>query len=459
MTRVEYFRWVIQETRLWMDLEWIVSLLSYRVGLSEERVGYLKYENGECRYFNSEGYWDVISDYSGEERGLFQYKDRVALQKGDIANLDMDIETTVGRVLQNLIMLIYPFGDKISYINKRFMPRDIEGIIKDKLVDTPVGEIEREKNKIYVDEYIKYNPSETSGSVANGRDRDKIYVDEYIRYNDACLFLSQLCQICVPGVTEKAITAPPGGREYLAELMDRAVGEGKSLHDPATIADIGQEMERYDSIYLQGDRSLGFLINKKKDLGIVRKKMFLLYGFDKGFDETSDVDFIDRPLSEGIDYSRIDSYINGSRSGSFSRGAETQLAGVSVKEMLRASSNENIAIEDCHTDLGMRITLTEDNISTYRGFYCFYQGKEIKLDDDNRDMYLGKTVDMRSPAYCRCEGTSRCARCCGPHLSLHQTGISSAVADMGSVFLNTLMKAMHGKALVTKELDIDLLLS
>lgn len=433
MTRVEYFRWIIQETRLWMDLEWIVSLLSYRVGISEERVGYLKYENGECSYFNKEGYWDKIVDYSGEERGLFQYKDGVALQKGDIANLDRDIETTVGRVLQNLIMLVYPFGDKISYINKRFMPRDIEGIIKDRLVDTPIGEV--------------------------GRNKESIYVDEYIRYSDACLFLSQLCQICVPGVTEKAITAPPGGREYLSGLMDRAVRDGRSLNDPATIADIGQEMEKYDLSYLQGDRSLGFLINKKKDLGIVRKKMFLLYGFDKGLDETSDVDFIDRPLSEGIDYSRIDSYINGSRSGSFSRGAETQLAGVSVKEMLRASSNENIAIEDCHTDLGMRITLTEDNISTYRGFYCFYQGKEIKLDDDNRDMYLGKTVDMRSPAYCRCEGTSRCARCCGPHLSLHQTGISSAVADMGSVFLNTLMKAIHGKQLMTTELDMDTLLS
>lgn len=433
MTRVEYFRWVIQETRLWMDLEWIVSLLSYRVGISEERVGYIKYDGEECFHYSKEGYWEKIDDYSSMDKGLFQYKDRIALQKGDIANLDRDIETTVGRVLQNLIMLVYPFGDKISYINKRFMPRDIEGIIKERLVDTPVGEIEREKNKIYIDEYIKYS--------------------------DACLFLSQLCQICVPGVTEKAITAPPGGREYLAGLMDRAVREGRSLHDPATIADIGQEMEKYDQQYLQGDRSLGFLINKKKDLGIVRKKMFLLYGFDKGFDETSDVDFIDRPLSEGIDYSRIDSYINGSRSGSFSRGAETQLAGVSVKEMLRASSNENIAIEDCHTDLGMRITLTEDNISTYRGFYCFYNGKEIKLDDDNRDMYLGKTVDMRSPAYCRCEGTSRCARCCGPHLSLHQTGISSAVADMGSVFLNTLMKAMHGKQLITKELDMDLLLS
>ena len=433
MTRVEYFRWVVKETRLWMDLEWIVSLLSYRVGLSEERVGYLKYEDNKCSYFNGEGYWEKIEDYSGMDKGLFQYKDSVALQKGDIANLDRDIETTVGRVLQNLIMLVYPFGDKISYINQRFMPRDIESIIKDRLVDTPLSSTERSK--------------------------ESIYVDEYIRYSDACLFLSQLCQVCVPGVTEKAITAPPGGREYLAELMDRAVREGKSLHDPATIADIGQEMEKYDSQYLQGDRSLGFLINKKKDLGIVRKKMFLMYGFDKGFDETSQVDFIDRPLSEGIDYSRIDSYINGSRSGSFSRGAETQLAGVSVKEMLRASSNENIAIEDCHTDLGMRITLTEDNISTYRGFYCFYQGKEIKLDDDNRDMYLGKTVDMRSPAYCRCEGTSRCARCCGPHLSLHQTGISSAVADMGSVFLNTLMKAMHGKQLATRELDMDMLLS
>lgn len=450
MTRVEYFRWVIKETRLWMDLEWIVSLLSYRVGLSEERVGYIKYDGEECFYFNKEGYWDRIVDYSGMDRGLFLYKDTITLQKGDIANLDMDIETTVGRVLQNLIMLVYPFGDKISYINKRFMPRDIESVIKDRLVDTPVGEIERDKYSLLNEDDINHRSE---------RNKEFIYVDEYIRYSDACLFLSQLCQICVPGVTEKAITAPPGGREYLQELMDRAVREGKSLHDPATIADIGQEMEKYDSAYLQGDRSLGFLINKKKDLGIVRKKMFLMYGFDKGFDETSDVDFIDRPLSEGIDYSRIDSYINGSRSGSFSRGAETQLAGVSVKEMLRASSNENIAIEDCHTDLGMRITLTEDNISTYRGFYCFYQGKEIKLDDDNRDMYLGKTVDMRSPAYCRCEGTSRCARCCGPHLSLHQTGISSAVADMGSVFLNTLMKAMHGKPLITKELDMDILLS
>ena len=470
MLKKEYFNRVLRETELWRDLEWLVSILSYRVGVGESRDFDIRYERGVEYYLD--GRWERIEGVEEGERGLFLYNERVVLDRDTLENCPVETETTVGRALMNKIMLCYPFRDKIGYINKRFMPRDVESIIRDRLEDTPIGESRdrdpsllneddishRSERKIYVDEYIRYNQSETNGST-DIRDHGKIYVDEYIKYNDACLFLSQLCQVCVPGVTEKAITPPPGSREYLQRLIDEKKAKGESLHDAAVIAEIGSEMERMDQDYMRGDRSLGFLISKKKDFGIVRKKMYLMYGFDKGFTEGSEVDFIDRPLCDGYDYRKLDSYINGSRAGSFSRGAETQLGGVAVKELLRSSSNCSVMIEDCQSGIGIPTYIDESNIDTYIGFYCYIDGIERRIDRDNKDKYIGRVVEMRSPAYCRCEGTGFCAKCSGPHLSLHETGISSAVSAMGSVFLNTFMKAMHGKQLATVELNMDTLLS
>lgn len=430
MTKLEYFYKAIQ-TPLYKDVQWLITLLSYTLFKEENKTLYaLKYEKDECFFFNDDNVWEKIEG-SYPNKGLFVYNEPMDLPPNILENAKEGItDTTIGRILQNKILLCHPFHDKIPFINKRFMPSDIEKIVIERLKDTPPPDATRK--------------------------REFIYVDEYIKYNDAALFLSQLTQVCVPGVTEKAILPPPTAKERLNQLLEQYKD---SLDDPSTVAAITNEMRKLDEDFLKGDRSLGFLIKKGKDMGVVRPKMFLTYGFDKGFDDTSKVDYIPRPLCEGIDYAKLDSYINGSRSGSFSRGAETQLGGVSVKELLRSSSNAAIVEEDCHSTLGIDTLIHDKNAKYFIGFSIIDHGKTIKLDKDNISRYVNTTVSMRSPAFCRTKGTGYCATCCGPNLSLHTNGISAAVSAAGSVFMNTAMKAMHGKQLSTIELDFDKLIS
>lgn len=429
MNKNDYLNLALK-TNIYKDVQWIISLLSYTVFNEYNKVDYaLKYEDNKCYYYKDNLWNELEGDYVN--RGLFIYNESFNLYPNVLENAINGIEnTTVGRVIQNKIMLCHPFKGKIPFINKRFMPKDIEKIIVEKLTDTPPEGIPRSDNLIYVDEYIKYN--------------------------DCVLFLSQLTQVCVPGVTEKAITPPPDAEDKLNELLQLYQDR---LDDPAVIAAIGKELEELDLKYLEGDRSLGFLINKKKDLSIVRKKMFLTYGFDNNFDDNPKVDYIPNPLSKGIDYSKLDSYINGFRSGSYSRGAETQLGGVTVKEQLRVSSNLSITSENCNSKSGIDTLITENNKKNFIGFTILVNNNDLLLTKENIDQFVNKTVSMRSPAYCREPGTDYCATCCGPRLSLHKNGISSAIASVGSVFLNTFMKAMHGKVLVSKELDFDQLIS
>lgn len=429
MNKYQYFLKAL-ETDLIQDIQWIISLLSYTKYDSDSKdTPYLslKYQDDQCLYYTEDGLWREIEG-SYPQRGLFIYNEPFTLPGGILENSPNTIETTIGRIIQNKLLLCHPFKDKIAYINQRFGPGDIEKIIKPRLVD---------------DDDPKQKPSD-------------IPVSEYLKYCNAALFISQLTQVCTPGTTEKSLLPPPNAKEVLNQLIEK---HKDHLDNPAVIAEIGKEMEQLDREYLKGDRSMGFLI-KGKDFDVVRKKMFLMYGFDRDFeDKTSTVDFNPRPLCDGIDYSKLTSYINGSRIGSFSRGAETQLGGVAVKELLRTSSNASIAIEDCGTTLGIPTTITQASSKTYLGFYYIENKQSILITEDNISSLIGRTVSMRSPAYCKASHTDYCSKCVGPVLSLHQHGISSAVSAMGSVFLNTFMKAMHGKPLIKKELNFDELIS
>lgn len=419
------------KTELVFDAQWLISLLSYtKYDIEPDNIPEytLKYEDNKCFYYSSQDRVWIQIDGEYDKRGLFIYNEPLDLIPGILENAPDGIkDTTIGRVIMNKLIFCYPFGNKFPYINDKFMPGQVEKMIISRLKDDYTPDIKKD-----------------------------ISIEEYLKYTDSALFVQQLTQVCTPGVTEKAISPPPTAKEHLARLVE---ANKDHLDDPLVIANIGKEMEQLDKDYLKGDRSLGFLIKPKKDFSVVRKKMYLVYGFDQSFNENDPIDFIDQPLVDGIDYRKLDSYINGSRLGSYSRGAETQLGGVAVKELLRSSSNASIGIEDCNTLFGIKTLLTESNIKSYLGFYFIDNGKSVQITSSNKDSLIGKTVTMRSPAYCRAEGSSYCSKCVGPYLSLHENGISSAVSAMGSVFMNISMKAMHGKALNTIKLDFDELIS
>ena len=356
---------------------------------------------------------------------LFAPKETIQLTKDDgVENLDTDIETTYGRLLFNYTVLIYAFGNKLPYQNKKVNPSNIESMIVNRIKDTPKDDSER-----------------TSAF---------IYVDEYLRFCDAMFFLTGLTQICVPGGSEKVITPAPGVLEYKRKLLE----ENKdSLTDSSTIAKIDEALVNYDKAYMKGDVGEGFLISGKA-YEIVRKRLFSMHGAEAGLSDSLNMDLMENSLNEGWDVEKFPTMNNNLRAGSFNRGAQTQLGGESVKWLLRSSSNMRVAQEDCGTNIGMVFTISDEDYKKLISFYVIENDQSILIEnEDMAKKYIGKEVMVRSPMFCKLDKTDYCEKCVGTRLAQHPTGLSVAISEFGSNILLLFLKSMHGKALSLSRMD------
>lgn len=356
---------------------------------------------------------------------LFHVKEPVALHAGQPPNLTEDIVSTYGRLLFNYTAFVYPLDSKLPYLNHRVSPKEVENLILPRLKDTPED--------------------------ITTRNRQDIYVDEYLQFCDAMFFLAGFTQLCVPAATRKTMTAAPGIVEYKEKLLAENAGR---LNDPAVIAKIDALLVQYDKDYLKGDEGTGFLITGKS-MNIVRKKLFGMHGAEVGLEEGIEVDLIKNSLSQGWDISKFPAMNNSLRAGSYNRGAQTMLGGESVKWLLRASSNISVTADDCGSKLGNVINVDNSNYKFLIGFNVVAeQGPSVNVPDDAAaKAMIGRTAMVRSPMFCKLEKTDYCKACVGARLSENPTGLSAAISEYGSAFLGIYMSAAHAKALVLAKMN------
>lgn len=375
---------------------------------------------------NNNMQFTVIED-SDSSRPLLNNKDRIKITKEDAVNVPSgELDTTYGNVFFNYTALIFPFKEKIPFQLGRVSAGKVEDIIRGKLDSEPTDGV---------------------------KSPDRIYVSEYLRFGEAMMYLSGFTQLWVPAGSERTMTCHPDTPRVKAKLIEQYKDR---LHDPAIIAKIESELIKFDKeMWLKGDPAAeGFLI-KKKSTDVVRKKMFLMYGAEQGFEEAVDVNAIFNSLQEGWDIEKFPDLLNVSRAGSFNRGAQTQLGGEAVKWLLRASSNMGITEDDCGTTLGNPFIVTENNAGMILQRYMVVNGESVLITDENIKGLIGKKIVIRSPMFCKLDKTDYCAKCCGDKLATHKTGLSMAVSDYGSAFLGMFMAAMHSKGLQTAKLKIE----
>ena len=420
-----------------LDAPWLISLLCITQPKEEPNYPYaFKVEEGKGYAYiptnedETQLEWVEIEDYKPNEP-LFLYNEAIMINPGEVLNNPSQeaIETSVGLLIMNVAMLIYPFGNKIPYINKKFNAKDIEKHVAPRLTD---------------------DPDINGDDIPNSKDPNVIHANEYLKFTEGALWLTNFTQVCVPGVTRKALLPPPDAEKRLEELLKEHEGQ---LDDPTTIVKIMDELIAMDKDYLKGDRSMGFLVNPNKDFNIVRSRLFLTHGYGMNFKENGGIDYIPQPLTKGTDLSKLPEYTNISRAGTFSRAAETMLGGVAVKELLRASNNLKMDGDDCGSQLGLATLITEKNKNYYVGFSGFINGKTTLLTKELLESKVGTIISIRNPAFCKTSGTGYCRTCCGPNLARHPTGLSSAISALGSAFMYLMMKAMHGKVAAVKKVN------
>jgi len=354
----------------------------------------------------------------------FSFKERIPLKKGDMPNVGMDIDTNYGNVLVNYLLLVYPFGHKVPFLTGKIKSRQVEQIIRERLMDTPPAD--------------------------QARDDKFLYVDEYKKFANAAFALVAYTQLCVPAATEKTMTPAEGIREFRDKLYAENAGK---LHDPVVMAKIDAALVQYDRDWLKGDRGADYLISDKS-LTIVRKKLFSTLGAEGGLSDSIAVNPIQTSLEEGWDAERFPQMNDTHRAGSFNRGHLTMLGGESVKWLLRASSNINIVKGDCGSKIGRQLDITPDTVGMLPGFSIVGKDGPIAIPDkEAAQQYLGKKVILRTPQYCKLKLTDFCECCVGVRLSANPKGASVAVAQYGSTLMYIFMAAGHGKAMTLAKFD------
>lgn len=382
---------------------------------------------GRVIFIDGEGNMIELEDYEYDfhnPQPPYAFHDRLTLTKDEMVNLQKkEIETSYGNVVANWLLCVYPFGNKIPYLEGRFGVKDVEKYIEKQLVDRP----------------------EDGSAVPD----DAIFVDEYFKYRRAASLIDGLTQLCVPSATPKSMTRHPDTEKRRKELLEQYKDR---LHDPATIAKIEAELGKLDREYLEGDKSMGFYI-KSKSLDVVRKKAHLAFGRETAFGEGQEGTFIERALTEGWDIDALPEMASSLREGSFDRGASTALGGEAVKFILRVMQNTLIEEQDCGSKLGIPVTIRKETQSQYLGNFVFEGNKVVQLTDENIGQFLNKEITMRTPLFCRTGRASFCSTCIGGRYGEHPTGLATAASNVGSTFMSTFMASMHGKALKTAKYD------
>lgn len=361
---------------------------------------------------------DVVGGH--DDGPLFSIYDSLVLAPGDLPNVKEATVTHYGTALANIYLLIYPYGAKFDYIDGVLNPGMFDRIIEQHLTDN----LEK-----------------------GSSDPQAISVEEMFRYNEATSMLCEFTQLCVPAASVKTMTADPRIAKKRQELMEKYKDR---LHDPVVQTMIGDELIKIDREWMKGDIGEGFYF-KSKSYDVVRKKVFLTQGAEQGFDVSGEM--IPESLDEGWDINHLPDMANALREGSYSRGALTAQGGEATKFNYRIFQNTRITEEDCGSTYGLSVVIDDKMKKYYLTNSIIINGKSIELTEENIDKYVGKTVQMRSPAYCKTEGANFCATCMGKRLSVSPEAISTYAADIGSVFMNTEMKKMHGSTMSIAHMD------
>lgn len=418
MLKLDFLKTYTIKYELYTKLSWLISILTINDN-KEKYIGSVIYENNTPAVYDENLQLVRITD-AVKNQPLFSHKDVITIEDPISGKV---IKTTVGNYITNLVAIYKPFNGKVAYVNKVFDVAEIEDMIAPILRDA---------------------------APLNKRTNEYIYVDEYKEFVKSLMFLSGLSQVVVKAYSEKTLLPPPGIVEYKKKLL----AENKDkLDDPLVISKIEKQLQDYDNEFLKGDDGMKFK-------PIVRKRLFMMYGAEKGIGDSTKRKLAKNSLEEGWEIENLPDYINAMRAGSFNRGSETQLGGELVKWLLRASSNIGIGMNDCGSKVGHTMTVTDLNYKNLVGLNIINGNNTLTIkDNEMAKSLISKEVSIRTPLYCHNPGINYCKTCLGERISLNDRGISIAVSDLGSIIMLAFMGAMHGKDLVTKKLDIKKIIS
>ncbi len=356
------------------------------------------------------------------DKPILDYEQEVVIKKDSMLMIDKDIKSTIGKTFLNYLLLEGPLGKKATFDN-----------------NISISRIERD---IFVKDMI---------SDVEDSDINKIYVSDFINFSNAVSYLRGFGDVFTVSATERMLTPPPGIKKFrdseIKKLKDK-YGED-ALKDYTHLTTLEEKLKDFDAEYLKGDPTVGIMLTPKIT-NMSRKRKYLIYGSEPGFDGSDEATTVESSLSEEWPKDKVGltSMFNSLRLGSYAKGVEIEESGLEAKNMGRATIGFLVSDEDCNTNKGqiIQVDVVEDII----GYNLLVNKKNIYIEDESiAKSFLKKTVTRRSPRYCKSPGDTLCKECLGRFASENKRGLVLGASNLGGKFVNGRMKAMHGKVLET----------
>lgn len=431
MLKLDYLKLALTQSAVYNELKWIVKAFAIPVNSFSDdswKKDYHRYDL--VKTMSGYNYIDLVEDVPTlvkiddyvNDTPLFTFQDVVEVDSTWAVNIPIKTTTKIGNLVINAICIAPVFKKKLDFLSGPIKLDNLEALIAKKLKDSTDKDITE----------------------------SDITVEEMVEFVDRIYYITNFSLITNISATAKNVTIDPGFKAKKEELLKKYDGQ---LTDPVKLVEFEKELVAIDDAYLAGDPTVGKVLTGKTK-NVARKKMYLDFGYERGFTDSSKINPIINSLQEGwsLDKEQFSSYINALRSGSYSRGKETELGGVMYKRLQKALSGLVIADEDCGTTKGVNTAIDKNN-------YTSLVYREIKVDgkwlhianNEEATAYVDKTVELRSALYCKYDKGGFCYHCLSSLLKDSPTGISILASEMSSVVLSLFMSLMHGVSLSTAD--------
>lgn len=355
----------------------------------------------------------------------FDATDSFVLPKGRYYNKE-NVTTTVGRYIFNLVTLTERTGPHVGYIN---FPVNGSGM----------GKIEAKMSDLLMNDIIS--------------------VEDYSNWIDRLQWLGfSISDYVSPPLTTDLLVLPEKVKKRKQELLSKESNvEALNNKDIITASKIEKELldmskeELKDlpdmDIYDSGSR--GSFGNNYKITAVSR-------GVVPCVSHPERVNISMASLDEGIPPEERYIYADVLTNASSSRSLMTRNGGYEAKKL--AAAFQGIVFDkkgsDCGTRLTVPLLVTEGNKKLLTDRYIMVNNRTTLLTSSNIDEYVGKTVSLRSPMYCR--NPKYCSKCTGE--LYHKLGIENVglIANVIGTSMTTLsMKAFHNATVKLKEINYE----
>ena len=429
MTRTEYLLAALNHGK-YRIADWVFNVFMVTKGIEIENntnpQDYdLGIQNNEYVYYLNHQ-WQSIPDSGPITEPLWRVEEGIEIPSQDDLALNWDegfpLITRVGTLFINYYCIYSSLGKKLPYQQGKLSISNLEKKIAARLKDEDDKDLQ---------------PGDITAVEAK-------------KFITACVNMAGFSAIANPSATPYTMVPTPGIQELRQKLLEKYKDQ---LHDPAILAVIEKELVAADRAFQAQDPEGGFYIADKA-FKVSRKKLFMMGGLEQAEISNGKKVLVEKSLSEGWDIDKLPAMIDSLRDGSYNRGAMTALGGEAVKFLFRIFAATKITEEDCHSQVGIPITLTDENKALYDGNTIILPNKEqVLLTKENIYQYLNQPVMVRSTGFCKTGNANFCLTCCGHALKGSENALAAMASEVGSKMLDVFMAKMHGTALETVPWD------